>query len=320
MEELQMKDIFVKKILPLFQCMGVCAKSTNRKIDKYLFVVSIIHTMILSSILWFVYVNRYKVFYMDTKVGTITDVIQLTAPILTHFIMLIEAQNFRQMDLKMWSLIEKVDLTLKVSSATNNISMSKAITFNISCLIFDIYVIVSVHPVATEWARLCTARIFSFCIERLMITHYVLYMDYIENRLALIKEQIEQLPKQQLRRKMVTINKLIYTHNGIWKLSKEINKRSTYAILATLIDNFLILTVNSYWIYTKLSYKHRHYAFIHGNYTIYWIFFYIPLYVHTAQFLNSAFNYILYNTQHNSLQKSMLINLSIPLITFYKSK
>ncbi|GAB0099344.1 hypothetical protein DMENIID0001_152000 [Sergentomyia squamirostris] len=213
---------------------------------------------ILSLTVYFHTCNEFytKVFYMDTSMGTFTDVLQLVAPVLTHFIMLIEAQNFRQMDLKMWSRIEHVDRMMSVPRAASTKSLVKAVAFNALSLIVDIYVIVSVHPVATEWARLCCARIFSFCVERLMVTHYVLHIDYIANRLNEIKEQIEHTSK------MVTIKKLIQSHRSLWELSTDINKRSTYAILAALIDNFILLTVNTYWCYTKLHYGH--FAFIYG--------------------------------------------------------
>lgn len=263
---------FKKQISPysvIFKFCGLCSitisKSKN-KIDLILLCTVYINLIILFIGMYIVYLHEHLIFYSEDAIGKFTDIIELSAPISAHMIANFETIFTRDHQKKIWENILQTEIILRKSFNKNlHCKRNYAVKFlilNLISILSEILILIIIWK-DVRWSRLWYARLFSNIVGRLVILQAIFYIDFIRNQISIINFELGQISKISqlmynhknmfndkyricLFKKLKVLKKL---HSRMWYTTQSVNSRFGWSILAAVINFFICITVDFYWIY-----------------------------------------------------------------------
>lgn len=263
---------FKKQIFPysiIFKLCGLCAvtiSNCKNKIDLVLIFAVLINLIILFTGMYVVYLHEHLIFYSEDAIGKFTDIIELSAPILAHMMANFETLFTRKHQKKIWENILETEIILgnsfnKNSSQVKNYAF-KFLNLNLLSVLSEVLIIIIIWK-DLRWSRLWYARLFSNIVGRLIILQAIFYIDFIKTQISIINFELGEIYKitnlmyseknmfnEKYRicvfKKLKQLKKL---HSRMWYTTQRINSRFGWSILAAVVNYFICLTVDFYWIY-----------------------------------------------------------------------
>lgn len=263
---------FKKQISPysiIFKLCGLCAvtiSNCKNKIDLILIFAVLINIIILFTGMYVVYLHEHLIFYSENAIGKFTDIIELSAPILAHIMANFETLFTRKHQTKIWENILETEIILR-NSVNKNSSQARNYAFkflnlNLLSVLSEVLIIIIIWK-DLRWSRLWYARLFSNIVGRLIILQAIFYIEFIRNQISIINFELGEIYKitnlmyteknmfnEKYRisvfRKLKKLKKL---HSKMWYTTQRVNSRFGWSILAAVINYFICLTVDFYWIY-----------------------------------------------------------------------
>lgn len=257
----------------IFKLCGLCSltiSSNKNKIDLILLCAVYSNLIILFVGMYVVYLYEHLIFYSEDAIGKFTDIIELSAPISAHMIANIETLFTRKHQKEIWENILQTEIILKNCSKKNSKQkINYAIKFlilNLISILSEILILIIIWT-DLRWSRLWYARLFSNIVGRLVILQAIFYIDFIRNQISIISFELGEISKISnlmytkrnifnekhrigLYKKLKVLKKL---HSRMWYTTQSVNSRFAWSILAAVINFFICITVDFYWIYVHIG-------------------------------------------------------------------
>lgn len=260
----------------IFKLCGLCSvtisNNNKNKIDLILQSTVVFNLIILFIGIYLVYLHEDVIFYAVDAIGKFTDIIELSAPISAHMIANFETLFTRKHQNKIWENILQIEKILKNSFNKNSSHVRnyarKFLILNLISISSEILILIIIWN-DLPWSRLWYARLFSNIVGRLVILQAIFYIDFIGSQILIINMELGEISKLTnmmyskdniisgkskyrscLFKKLKVLKKL---HSRMWYTTQSINSRFGLSILAAVINNFICLTVDFYWIYVHIG-------------------------------------------------------------------
>lgn len=271
--------IFFIGILFYFQLMGMCPLplnfSTNNGTVKFfrnIFIAwSLFNIICVASLAVVCFFLNDKLFLKHDTIGRFNDILKFSTTILTHLTILIESLCTRDQQRSIWQKFQIVDQNFSKIDIDvierNKIFYRKFVIkfflwFGLAA-IAEIFIISFIRD-DTQYQRYWFLTIISLVISRSRHLQQNLYVDMLTFRFKIIKKELKEIVKQSQKdpfsQKEEIYNKILLTkvkyikemYNILWEISVHINKGFGLSQLANLMQNFIQLTSDLYWIYSAL--------------------------------------------------------------------
>lgn len=275
-------EILFKLIIKFLQLCGMCPislnfQSTNNKtsIRNSLFTIWSIIIMIVIIVYVILTICVLKDTFLEQKsrVGKFNDIAKFCTTMLTHFIIVCESLLTKQHQYLMWQKIVDVDHCFDKMDIQNitiykqkfhQYYVIKFFLYILMTITIEIIIITSIRG-DLEWQSYWYSVIFSLMMTRIRHLQQSLFIDLLTSRFSIIKCELKQIVhfsrKQLFTNKddiesVKVIEKLKYSklsYNILYEICYHLNKSVGYSQLANLMQNFIQLTSDLYWIYFVLN-------------------------------------------------------------------
>jgi len=260
----------ISGFITLFQICGLCsAYQKDQKSNQYYIIIwSLCHISIIFMILGLVYFYYNTIVYAADAMAQFSDIIQILAPITTHFIMIVSGIICRERDIKIWNDISKIDNILhkyydleEESRSLIRDYLRQFILLHAIGLLPELYIIVSLNrEIGNQWVLTFYIRLFSFVSVRMGIMYYMLYIKYLESRHKIVGELFilyDKEPEVQKFTKNINpiyefIKEMKFVTVILSRITDNINGRFGISLIALMINLFICITVDLYWVIRKI--------------------------------------------------------------------
>lgn len=249
--------------------------------DLFLTIWSLL-TFIALCVLIVVAFNSDGFFRPHNYIGEFNDIIKIACVFATHLIIIVEAFFSRNQLFEFWLKINEVDskllsrLEIGQAEDANNFRRSfvKKFFLNLIAVIVVEIIIISNIKDDSVWSNLWYLSFISLTITRLRHLHLMLHVDTISFRLKLIRKELEGVvtnsqlihanskaePKDKRAFHKLCVMKNVY--NSLYECVSHINFSFGFSELCNLMQNFIQLTCDLYWIYSILYRNDLNYIFV----------------------------------------------------------
>lgn len=257
-------------IISFFKVLGICPflDSYHPKYETLLVLWSFVNLGILTTIFGFSVYYHEVVFIDNNIIILITQVIQIGAPIFSHYVMIFEALYSRSKRYNIWQLFNKIDDSLATLSPpyhgelyaiTIHRFLKKAISVQGICLFLEGYVMISVYEIA-DWSYHLYATSYTYIVCRAVHLFYIWLVDLVTFRMEIIAEELQRLhwlrTEEQLAR--LTLLKAVYIE--LWHIANLIEDSFGWSQLTNVGTNFICSAVNLYWNFMTFYYGTNRFA------------------------------------------------------------
>lgn len=274
--------------LVYFQLLGVynLTVKPNASRECCLICWTWIHIILLITLSCGICFYARQIFFIVDTLGTSADIIQVAAPFLTHYIILMESILTRHIRRKVVHRLNEADklfplpLVLITKQSHAQRYFRKLLIAQALSLFFEICIMNGISAIEL-WSRHWYASIFGFIVCRSQHLFYVYHVDLVHSRLQLISNELQSvsLLNKTIERTnigyvddvgvVVDDNKEMFlstyclynrikrakiAYNRIWEMVQFIEMAFGWSMFANITSNFICLTVNLYWNYASLLY------------------------------------------------------------------
>jgi len=261
-----------------FQLTGLCtAQLPNRRSVRgfWLSCIALLYLVLIGLVLVATWQNLNKWFSNRDPVSKLTDVMQLMCPVLAHLVCAVESLTRRNKQKKIFRLALNIDkhlqdIGLDIANENGQLFRQFGTKFLISvglCTATELTIIYRICCGA--WFEHWCGKVGSFFIDRMSDLQFLFHLDYLASRGKCLNDELLELSetlRSSNNNKLLSyerqswhmhqqLRKLKYLHNQYFQLMLNVQKRFAWSILATVMSNFLCLTVGMYWIYANFYYK-----------------------------------------------------------------
>uniref|UniRef100_A0A240SXW4 Gustatory receptor n=1 Tax=Lutzomyia longipalpis TaxID=7200 RepID=A0A240SXW4_LUTLO len=266
-------------ILHIFQFLGLCpvsletSKDNPKKIANTLLGVwSIVNFALVLALTTVVFINYDSVFSPDSDVGQFNDLVKFVTVILTHGTALGEAILTRATLLSAWTRLTTVDnLFHQIGIPVTQHRMkffrdfsAKFLIYTTLTLTIELTILATIHFDA-NWTRNVAITFISLLVSRMRHLHLTMFVDLIRSRLHIVRKELKQmvvitknnhfvlkdeLATKRIETRLVQMKKI---YSVLWECHGDVNSSFGWSELAALMQNFIQLTCDLYWIYSVLN-------------------------------------------------------------------
>lgn len=201
-----------------------------------------------------IYIRHNDTFHDGSTIGKILDIIQVIGPITAHIVMLIETNLNRNMQLKMWKVIEDVEnqatRLAKEEYKYFGIFIIEIIIIMFMCNVTEAFILSTITENA-RFARSWYFRLWSLHMLRVGVIQLVFYMEWIRFHVQIINNELSKINPDETDA-LIVIAKFRKLYLDIYLFSVYLNERYSWSILALMIHFFLALIISFYWIVANL--------------------------------------------------------------------
>lgn len=241
----------------IFTISSVTLPNTKKIISFILNLCAILNLLLLSAIIFLAFYYEEEIFYSRDIIGKFTDIIQLLAPIISHMVIICQSLRTKKEQTKIWNKIIISNSLLK-SASYRKAELRYSIKFfilNILSILSEI-VILRLEKHDLKYTKLWYCKLYSNIVVRLENLQIILYVDILESRLKIINNEMRiltnssqpTLTKITDKKSYEKIKKIKILHSILWDISQTLNTRFGWSLLFSIINYFVCLTVDFYWI------------------------------------------------------------------------
>lgn len=258
---------YAEAIIAFFQVVGISQPLTKiTPLFEYILIGwAFVNMMILTVIGITVTYYSKHVFFDNDAIGALTDIIQLAAPFLAQYIIIIESMLTKRMRVTIWQTFAKIDGSLLSIKMNINVLrkmglkryLIKAIATQLICMATEIRIMTYIGP-NREWSYHWYASIYTFVVCRSQHLFYIFFIEMLKMRMECVNAELTNLNKIRFNKKYsdnVKCKRLAIlknVHSSLWHCSVMINKSFGWSQLTNVTANFVCLSVNLYWNYAAL--------------------------------------------------------------------
>ncbi|GAB0099345.1 Gustatory receptor [Sergentomyia squamirostris] len=265
-------------ILYFFHFIGLCPVSLatskddpKRIVNILLGLWSVVNFVMVVTLASFVFVNFDRVF-VDSDVGQFNDLVKFVTVILTHGTSMGEALLTRSNLLSAWTRLNTADnLFHQIGIPVTQHGVKLFKNFSTKFTIYlTVTVVIELSIIGTiqydeNWTRNWTISCVSLLISRMRHLHLTMYVDLIRSRLHIVRKELKQmvvitknnhfvlkdeLTTKRIETRLVQMKKI---YGVLWECHGDVNSSFGWSELAALMQNFIQLTCDLYWIYSVLN-------------------------------------------------------------------
>lgn len=265
-------------VLLYFQLLGLYNLPLKSNIlhERLLIIWTWMHLMVLFTLTLGIVYNAKQIFFIVDTLNTTVDVIQVAAPFITHYIILLESLLTRSLRQKIVHRMNEFDrlfphaLILITRQVQHARYIGKFAGTQLLSIFVEIYIMSRISA-NKLWSRHWYVSIFVVIVCRSQHLLYVYHMDIIQCRLQMI---INELRSVNVLSRLddgeegdggsggamfncglyVRIKRTKIAFNRLWEMNQFIEMAYGWSIFANILSNFICLTVNLYWNYVSLLY------------------------------------------------------------------
>lgn len=254
-------------ILGIFHCSGmnpvsVLSSPQHQRKNVILAYWSLVCLLLLCILTILVFTSD-RVFGPHNYIGEFNDMIKLASLFATHLVILVEALVSRSHLSAFWQKVGEVDTTTfsefdlvhRPESFEKQFSVKFCLNL-LSILAVETAIVSSVQE-DSLWTRLWCLSITSLTVSRLRHLHMMLHVDAISFRLKVIRRELQKMVTSSTTGQpdKVACHKLSLTKNAyniLYECCGHVNFSFGFSQLFNLMQNFIQLTCDLYWIYSIL--------------------------------------------------------------------
>lgn len=237
---------------------------------------SVVQLIILAALTIYVFTTE-GIFGPHNYIGEFNDLIKVVTVYATHFTILVEGFFTRNHLSQFWTKINELDskllsrLEIFSTKTFNGAFVRKFFVNVVAVLLMEIAIISSIQD-DPLWRNLWYLSCISLLITRLRHLHLMLHVDTISFRLKIIRKELEEVvtrrsssgknynkKDRQLFQKLCVIKS---AYNSLYECCSHINFSFGFSQLCNLMQNFIQLTCDLYWIYSILYRNDLTYIFV----------------------------------------------------------
>lgn len=244
---------------------------TNKLFQNIFVLWSLFNIALVASLAIACFCLNEQLFKKHDTIGRFNDILKFSTIILTHLMVLIESVCTRNHQKNIWQKFQLVDQNFSKidvdSKARNNFfyrkySIKFFLWFGLSSLIEIL--IISLIREDDQYRRYWFLTIISLTISRSRHLQQNLYIDMLAFRFNIIKKELKEIVRQSEKdqyslkeemysKKLLTkVKHIKEMYNVLWEISVHVNKGFGLSQLTNLMQNFIQLTSDLYWIYSAL--------------------------------------------------------------------
>lgn len=244
-----------------------------KTLDIFSFVLFLLN---LTVILFFYLYHLFhsKVFFSNDALSQLTDIVELSLPILVHILTIMCALVNRNNNHRIIAQQKDID---KIMKSLNPEAFRKTKTISVLIFIlksfvihfvgigFETFMMISLTPGNLDWRNSWIARLFSNNALRMCDTLYIYYCDYLSSRLSFFNEELNKMssetnnPKQFEWPFLKKLKVLKAIDLKLYQLSNDIRDYFKYFLLANISSYIMIIVIDVYWIYASLLFQSNPY-------------------------------------------------------------
>lgn len=267
----------LKHFLILFQICGLDSQALTNQ-TEFIKLLRIWNYILIATAVGgalAVYSLSNAIFSDIDPIGKLTDIVQVMTPLVTYFVVLLEAVVQRNTQQQILLQMTELDHSLQAMGVLQlnkrwqqmkKFFFIKFILINIACLSFELLIIGSFFG-RDAWAYDWLVKLPTFVFNRISDLRYMLYVDCLKIYIEILNELIFGFRKWEsneanskniwvIKSKDIgqqrRLKQLKQLYSLTWELSELLNARMGRTILATITANFIELTINLYWVYAYL--------------------------------------------------------------------
>jgi 7tm Chemosensory receptor len=261
-----------------FQLTGLCtAQLPNRRSLRgfWLCCIALLYLALIGVVLAAAWQNINIWFDHRDAVSQLTDVMQLMCPVLAQLVCTVESLTRRNKQKKIFHLALNIDTYLAeigvdISDENGQLFRHFGTKFLISVVLCTATELTIIYRICCGvWFQHWCGKFGSFFVDRISDLQFLFHLDYLTSRGKCLNDELLKLLKpvgSSSTNKLLSyerqscdmhqrLRQLKYLHNQYFHLMLKVQKRFAWSILATVMSNFLCLTVGMYWIYANFFYK-----------------------------------------------------------------
>lgn len=240
-------DTIFHKIFVLFGT-NLTQINLNRKFLHL--TVYLMNFLACCYILGFQKIHQNFLYQQKSMVSVVADMLQTLIPTLCHLLVLLQTFIQRIAHRKLNSMVLKliddlVDLKSEYNSKVVGESLlNHFVALNMVCLASEIIPLYLVE--AINWSLTIRLKTIALIVIRLNDFQFIFYVLQINEVLEKINQEL-----WQKHRNLSAIRKIL---NHVWKTVEFLNQRFGFSLLCTVIANFIVCLMSSYWIMYNIYY------------------------------------------------------------------
>lgn len=261
---------YINGIITFFKVIGVCPflDAKQSKFETILVLWSFLNFGFLTAITYLSVYFKDEFFTDANIIILITQVIQIAAPVFSHYVIILEALYSRSKRYNIWQSFNKIDESLatfpppyhrRLYATSIHRFLRKAISVQVLCLFFDVHVIISVYQIH-DWSYHLYATTYSYIVCRSVHLFYILLVDLVSFRMEIIGEELQRLhwldSDEQLKR--LTLLQAVYFE--LWHIVNLMDDSFGWSELTNVGANFICSSVNLYWNFMSFYYGTNQYV------------------------------------------------------------
>jgi hypothetical protein len=265
--KLEVTNIMFKTCLCFFQICGFYPVSIKRSKEHaffhqhfFLILWSILHFLVLLSIMFFVAVHHEKMLYAVNLIGMINDVLVFSSLILAHLTIIVETIVKQKYFVKYWNLYDKVR---RMEKRSKKKKWFKAIIIKLLIfLVFSISIEVIVFNCINsdlQWTTFWKASVFSLLMTRVRHCQHIFFIDIIFYSLQDINLRLKTSTSwtKVIEGDKKLINKFLYKNmkqikeqvKNLMEMIICVNRVFCWSQVINFGQHFIEITSELYWVY-----------------------------------------------------------------------
>lgn len=213
-----------------------------------------------------------KVFFSKDALSKLTDIVELSLPILVHILTIVCALRYRKRNHRIIAQQKDIDKILKslnpeafrkTKTKSVLIFILKSFVIHFIGIGFETFMMISLTPGNLDWRNSWIARLFSNNALRMCDSLYLYYCDYLSSRLSLFNQELSRMSSENLNQNdwqfLNKLKVLKVIDLKIYQLSNDIRDYFKYFLLANISSYIMIIVIDVYWIYASLLFQSNPY-------------------------------------------------------------
>lgn len=235
------------------------AHSNNK--NFFLICWSLLHLILLLILIITVY-TADGIFGNHNYIGEFNDMIKVASIYATHVLILIEALCCKHHLSAFWRKIREVDTNILSQFNQERIDnpeifekcFVKKFFLNLTVVLLLETIVISTIQEDVLWTNLWYLSIVSLTITRLRHLHLMLHVDTICFRLKVLRVELAKIvaKEQKAIKSFERLCLMKDAYNTLYECCSHVNFSFGFSQLFNLMQNFLQLTCDLYWIYSVL--------------------------------------------------------------------
>lgn len=217
-----------------------------------------------------VWIHRSVLFFSENVIGLISDILQFSITLSSHFCIVIHSITNEKWILKFqrnqWKINElirnKQSEMIHINHQYKRNYLIKCYTYMITVIIIELTIIATIQY-DPQWTSFWYANSLGLLVTRIRHLHHIFYIDLITAQLQFISNNLMSLNRPLIPEyknkiilrtgRMEKLKNLNYFYNLLWLNVYYINNVFLWSQPVNLVQNFIELTLDFYWLYAYIE-------------------------------------------------------------------